>query len=113
MATKVITTVLDDIDGSEGAKTYWLISPANNERYEVDLNDVHAKELAEALAPFLAAARRASGAQTAPRTASKSSGRQTRQYDKAGFRKWAEANDKWTGKRPSHDLIDEYEAATR
>ncbi len=107
MAQTIITT--DDIDGSPDAQTYKLIDPASGKTYSIDLAEKNLEKLTNALAPFIAAGSQVTAAMKVDRPTDKKSGRQTREYDKAGFRRWAEANDKWEGKRPSHALIDEYE----
>lgn len=114
MATTTITVITDDLDGSENANTYRIINPEDGRTYTVDLAPTNFNRLCEALAPFLAAARPATGSYAPPatRTAGRSSGRTTREYDKVAFRAWAEANDRWTGSRPTHADIDAFEAAT-
>jgi uncharacterized protein YccT (UPF0319 family) len=70
MATKTttLTTVTDDIDGTEGAET--ITFGLRGATYEVDLNEKNAKKLEAALEPFLAVARKAStrrGSKAAPK----------------------------------------------
>jgi len=67
MAQKVQTHFIDDLDGSEadGTVRFGLYSA----EYEIDLNIGHARQLREALAPYIGAARRARG-----RTGSSASG---------------------------------------
>ena len=64
MAQKIQTLFIDDLDGSaaEGTVRFGL----DGSEYEIDLNEGHAKELREALARYVGAARRASGAARRP-----------------------------------------------
>jgi hypothetical protein len=90
MAQVTQVTLVDDIDGSEADTT--VSFGVDGKSYEIDLNEKHAHELREILAPFVAAARRAG-------RASSSSGRSTRSSTTAGdrernaeIRAWANAN---------------------
>lgn len=59
MAQKVVTSLVDDLDESPANETVeFSIGKAN---YEIDLNTTHATELRDALAKYVAAARRLSG----------------------------------------------------
>jgi hypothetical protein len=64
VAQKIQTLVIDDLDGSaaEGTVRFGL----DGTEYEIDLNDEHARELREALARYVGAVRRASGAARRP-----------------------------------------------
>ena len=64
MAQKVQTLFVDDIDGSpaEGTVRFGL----DGTEYEIDLNPTNAEALRHALAPFVKAGRRASGAARRP-----------------------------------------------
>ena len=84
MATKTIVSVVDDIDGSEGAET--VTFSYRGTRYEIDLTEKNLKALDAALTPFVGAARKVGGA---PAPGSKSS-RSTR--DSATIRAWAAKN---------------------
>ena len=59
MAQKVLVTMVDDIDGREGAdvKTYRFSSGGS--AYEVDLGEKNAKKFEAALAPYISKARAA------------------------------------------------------
>ena len=67
MAQKVQTLFVDDIDGSpaEGTVRFGL----DGTEYEIDLNPTNAEALRHALAPFVKAGRRASGAARRPAAA--------------------------------------------
>jgi hypothetical protein len=64
VAQKVQTLVVDDIDGSaaEGTVRFGL----DGTDYEIDLNPKNAQALRDALAPYVTAGRRASGAARRP-----------------------------------------------
>ena len=66
MAQKVQTLFVDDLDGSqaEGTVRFGL----DGTEYEIDLNAEHAKELRDALARYVGAARRAGTAVKRPAT---------------------------------------------
>jgi hypothetical protein len=65
VAKHVQTKLVDDIDGSEAAETVSFGVDAVG--YEIDLNEQHAAELRDALAKYLAAARRTGGSRSATR----------------------------------------------
>ncbi|MGQ7295085.1 histone-like nucleoid-structuring protein Lsr2 [Quadrisphaera sp. KR29] len=94
MATKTITHITDDLDGSSDAETVkfglWGAT------YEIDLSEENQKKLEAALEPFLAVARK-SGAAGARRTGtsrstSASSSAGGGDYDAKAVRAWASAN---------------------
>jgi hypothetical protein len=64
VAQKVQTLFIDDLDGSdaEGTVRFGL----DGSEYEIDLNAEHAKDLRDALARYVGAARRASSAAKRP-----------------------------------------------
>ncbi len=55
MAQKMVVTMTDDIDGSEANETVRF--GLDGRSYEIDLNEIHASELREVLAPYLSVAR--------------------------------------------------------
>lgn len=57
MARKVEVSLIDDIDGSVAAETVKF--GVDGLHYEVDLSEGHAKELREAMAPYIKVSRRA------------------------------------------------------
>jgi hypothetical protein len=59
MAQKVQTLLIDDLDGGEAEATVRFALDGTD--YEIDLSAKHAQALRKALAPYLGAARRASG----------------------------------------------------
>jgi hypothetical protein len=56
MARQVQLTFIDDVDGSVASETV-TFGPGGR-RYELDLSESNAAKLRDALAPFVAAARR-------------------------------------------------------
>lgn len=92
MARKVITTVLDDIDGSDDAET--VTFSYENKLYEIDLSDSNKKKLEDALEPFISAARSAGGSARRSTSAPRGGGR----TDLAAIRAWAKDN--------GHDVSD-------
>jgi hypothetical protein len=64
VAQKIQTLLIDDLDGSsaEGTVRFGL----DGAEYEIDLNAGHAKELRDALARYVDAARRVSGSARKP-----------------------------------------------
>ena len=91
MAQQTITTLIDDIDGSQANET--VLFSLDGTTYEVDLNEAHAEDLREVLSPYVSVARRAgssaggrSGRARAARPATSSS------VDPKAVRAWAQAN---------------------
>ncbi|MEV4915513.1 Lsr2 family protein [Streptomyces tirandamycinicus] len=87
MAQRVVVTLSDDIDGGEAAET--VSFGLDGKSYEIDLNPANAKKLRTALAPYVAAGRKAA----------KHGGRSRREYrrtdlapDPAAVRAWAQSN---------------------
>lgn len=112
MAKRTVTTLVDDIDGSEGTQrvTFGL----DGTTYEIDLNDAHAEDLREVLAPFVSVARKLSG----PGSRGRSTARTPRQrsnaeIDSKAVRAWAEANGVAVSPRGriKADVLERYRAA--
>jgi hypothetical protein len=107
MAQRVEIQFIDDIDGSPANETIRFgISGAE---YEIDLSDEHAKEFRTALEPFIAGARRVTGAARQARS-SRSSGPAP-----AAVRQWARsAGIKVSDRgRVPDDLIAQFQAANQ
>jgi hypothetical protein len=110
VAQKIQTLFIDDLDGStaEGTVRFGL----DGTEYEIDLNEEHAKELREALARYVSAARRGSGVARRPaRTGRRApaSGLNTTEV-----REWAKAQGievKDRGRVPA-ELVVKFKAAT-
>lgn len=91
MAKQTTVTYVDDVDGSpaEGTVTFGL----DGKQYEIDLSVANSEKLRGILAPFVAAARRATGGARV-RTASAAATRSTRpdREQTQAIREWATAN---------------------
>jgi hypothetical protein len=87
MAKQTIVTLVDDLDGSEAEEQ--IEFAVDGRTYEIDLSASNSKKLRDALAPFVAAARRASGGRR--RTAATPAPRPTvdREQNQA-IREWAQ-----------------------
>jgi hypothetical protein len=83
MATKVLTTLQDDIDGSDATQT--IRFALDGIEYEIDVSDRNANRLRNSLGDFIAHRRKVGGRRMRK---SMSSG----QVDAKAVRKWAEAN---------------------
>lgn len=96
MAQKVNIILVDDIDDSEATET--VSFGLDGTSYEIDLNDAHAAELREALAPYLGHARKvptSSGRRASRKSAAASSGSgggATNGASAADVRIWAREN---------------------
>jgi Lsr2 len=110
VAQKIQTLFIDDLDGSaaEGTVRFGL----DGTEYEIDLNEQHARQLREALANYVSAARRANGAARRPGRAGRrpaASGLNTTEV-----REWAKAQGmevKDRGRVPA-ELVVKFKAAT-
>jgi hypothetical protein len=119
MAIKHIIVTTDDIDSTEDAATYRIINPSDDRVYSIDLGTTNFDKLMAALEPFLEHARpsghggSSSGSVRAPQASkTKSPGTRSKmEYDSAALKEWAEPQGKWTGKRPSYQLITEFQEA--
>jgi hypothetical protein len=108
MAQKVQTLFVDDLDGSEAEGTVRFGLDGTD--YEIDLNANHAQQLRDALARYIAAARRTSARQPARsrRKATASTPNTTE------VRKWAKTQGidvKDRGRIPT-ELVVKFKAAT-
>lgn len=104
MATKVLTTLQDDIDGSDATQTVRFA--LDGVEYEIDVSDRNANRLRNSLSEFIAHARRVGG-KRGRRPASSSD------VDTKAVRKWAEANGieiNARGRIPT-DVVERYKAA--
>jgi hypothetical protein len=106
MAQKVHITLEDDLDGGDATET--VAFGLDGRSYEIDLNDKNAAKLRDALAPYVAAGRRAGGSRA---TAAK---RRTQMGTSAReIRDWARSNGHKVpdrGRIPS-DVREAFEAA--
>ncbi len=112
MAQRTVISMTDDIDGSEASET--VLFGLDGATYEIDLNEAHAEDIREILAPYVAAARRvgASGGGRAGRaSASRPSG--VDDVDPKAVRVWAEANGVEVSARGrlKAEVVEQYKAA--
>jgi hypothetical protein len=104
MATKVLTTLQDDIDGSDATQTVRFA--LDGVEYEIDVSDRNANRLRNSLSEFTAHGRRVGGRR----------GRQpasSSDVDTKAVRKWAEANGieiNARGRIPT-DVVERFKAA--
>ena len=110
MAQKIQTLFIDDLDGStaEGTVRFGL----DGTEYEIDLNAGHAKELRDALARYVDAARTVGGSGRKP--ARRSSRGTASGLNTTEVREWARAQGievKDRGRVPA-DLVVKFKAAT-
>jgi hypothetical protein len=95
MAQKTIVSLIDDLDGSEADETAGF--GLDGVTYEIDLSEKNATTLREALAPFVATARR-TGGRTARRTSTtatataRPAARSGGSDETAAIREWARNN---------------------
>ena len=82
MATRVLTTLQDDIDGSAAAETVRFA--LDGVEWEIDLSERNANRLRNSLSDFMAHGRKIGGKRRTPRISN--------QVDTKAVRKWAEAN---------------------
>ncbi len=113
MAQKVVTRLEDDIDGSEASET--LSFGLDGQQYEIDLNEEHAADLREVLAPFISVARRVGGGSGGGRKGRTVAPKQRTgdELDPKAVRSWAEANGVKVSPRGriSADVVEQYKAA--
>jgi len=107
MAQRIQTLLIDDIDGGEAAGTVRF--GLDGTEYEIDLSAAHSDELREALARYLACARRTGGAAKGAARGRRGSA----DVDTAKVREWAKGQGidvKGRGRVPA-DVLEQYKAA--
>ena len=105
MATKVLTTIQDDIDGSNAVETVRF--GLDGVEWEIDLSERNANRLRNSLTDFTSHGRKVGGHRR--RKAANS----TTEFDPKAVRKWAEANGievNSRGRIPS-EVVDRYKSA--
>lgn len=99
MATQTIVTLVDDLDGSEASES--VSFALDGASYEIDLSDSNADKLRDALAGYVASARRVDGSRRGPgrppkaaKAAKVSRGARTApdREQTAAIREWARSN---------------------
>lgn len=91
MAKRVITTLEDDLDGSEANET--ITFSIDGAEYEIDLNEAHANELRAAMNKYTSVARKSAGrAKQARRASTGNGGPGNSSTDTKAVRAWAIEN---------------------
>ena len=104
MATKVLTTLQDDIDGSDAAET--IRFGLDGVEWEIDLSERNANRLRNSLSDFMAHGRKVGGKRGRKPVSST-------QADTQAVRKWAQANGievNARGRIPA-EIVERYRAA--
>jgi hypothetical protein len=102
MATKVLTTLQDDIDGSAAVETVRFA--LDGVEWEIDLSERNANRLRNSLSDFIAHGRKVGG---------KRGNSSSSDVDSKLIRKWAEANGIAVSSRGriSAEVVEQYRAA--
>jgi hypothetical protein len=111
MAKQIQEILIDDLDGGEADET--VAFAIDGTSYEIDLSDLNAKKLRDALTPFVQSARR--GGALAPRRRRGAGGGQrnlTREKS-SEIRAWAKAHGLNVSERGriASKIVEQYEAA--
>jgi len=112
MAQKTIVSLIDDLDGTEADETVRF--GLDGAAYEIDLSEKNATTLREALAPFVASARRVGGRATSVRKSARGTARRSGGTDRtADIREWARANGYTVSDRGriASNIVQAYDAA--
>lgn len=122
MATMTTVTLVDDLDGSEASES--VSFALDGASYEIDLSDDNAEKLRDALAGFVASARRVDGsrrgpgrpkATSAPKAVKAPRGARTApdREQTAAIREWARSNGHEVSERGrlSATVLSAFEAA--
>lgn len=108
MATRILTVLQDDLDGSDASET--IAFALDGVSYEIDLSDKNASALRNSLSRWIASARRLRGR---GRTAVPGRAAPFDQVDNRSVRAWASANriEIHSRGRISAEVIDQYRKA--
>jgi hypothetical protein len=124
MAQQMTVRFVDDLDGSEASGT--VDFGLDGRRYEIDLSEVNAARLREALAPFIGVARTVGGRRSAGRrsgrgrgarpavAAAQNTAARSRREDTATIRQWARDHGHQVSDRGriSKSVMEAYQAAS-
>ncbi|MFI6601412.1 Lsr2 family protein [Nonomuraea sp. NPDC050536] len=110
MAKQIVTTFVDDIDGTEAEGTTSFAIDGTN--YEIDLSGGNRDKLEKALAPYINKARAVRAERTRGRRLA-SAGRAMSRETSAEIRQWAKANGLPVSERGriASTIVEQYEAA--
>jgi len=105
MATRTVTSLVDDTDGSEAQETVSFALEGTT--YEIDLSDQNAKKLRDVLDPWVSKARKIGGGRGRARRYGAG------KADLKAVRAWAASNKIELSKRGRipRDVLDQYHAA--
>ncbi len=112
MAQKTIVSLIDDLDGTEADETVRF--GLDSVQYEIDLSEKNATTLREALAPFVASARRTGGRASTARKSTRGAVRRSGGTDRtADIREWARGNGYQVSDRGriASNIVSAYDAA--
>lgn len=112
MGTRVVETHYDDLDEStEDVRTVSL--SLDGQSVEIDLSAKNFDKLAQAVAPYLEAGRRASGGATRRRRSASAAPAAPKTNHTQAIREWAQANGHEVNSRGriKKEIVDAYEAA--
>lgn len=107
MAKKIITSITDDLDGSDGAETVTFSYKGTN--YEIDLSNKNAQKLESALEPYVNAGRKVGRASSG----SSSGGSRSNAAELQKIREWAASQGIEVSARGriAQSVVDQYNAA--
>ena len=111
MVAKHIVQLIDDIDESEAAET--IVFGIDGARYEIDLSAEHAAQLRDALAVYVANARRSPSRTERPRSSARGSAPRVDREQISAIREWARSNGHSIGSKgriPGH-IVEAYHSA--
>jgi hypothetical protein len=112
MASKTVTQLIDDLDGTEITDGATVTFAHQGISYEIDLGPLNAQKLYDALAPFIAAGRRVGGRRSSDAPAATASSGAEREQLQA-IREWGRQNGFTVNERGrvSKELNEAYHAA--
>ncbi|MCE3556229.1 Lsr2 family protein [Pseudonocardia sp. RS11V-5] len=111
MAKQTTVTLIDDLDGGEAEEQVEF--SVDGKSYEIDLSTKNSEKLREALAPFIAAARRSTGRRSAGGGSAPASRPVSDRQQNQAIREWAVAQGMKISERgriPSN-VLEAYHAA--
>jgi hypothetical protein len=110
MAKQIQEILIDDLDGGEANETVSFAIDGSS--YEIDLSDLNAKKLRDALSPFVQHARRA-GAATTRRRGGRAGSRAMSREKSSEIRQWAKAHGYPVSERGriASTVVEKYEQA--
>ena len=115
MATKTITQLIDDLDGTPITKEAGLTVrfSIDSQAYEIDLSHENAAELRQAFSRYIDAARKVTGRRAAAPAPARATSAQKRDVSPVAVREWAKVNNIAVSPRGriSQSVVDQFTAA--